>query len=123
LKLPYSWKGFLLYFLRLGSFGLGGPIALAGYMQRDLVDARRRLAGKGRIKSFVDGVTAGAVGAIAGAVIVLARRSIVDVPTAAMAAISLAVLLRFKKVPEPALILVAGIIGIALAHANYSHVD
>src|SRR5215813_4632317 len=25
------------YFLRLGSFGFGGPIALAGYMQRDLV--------------------------------------------------------------------------------------
>src|SRR5712691_12570165 len=25
------------YFLRLGSLGFGGPIALAGYMQRDLV--------------------------------------------------------------------------------------
>ncbi len=25
------------YFLRLGAFGFGGPIALAGYMQRDLV--------------------------------------------------------------------------------------
>jgi chromate transporter len=78
----------------------------------------RRLAGKGRIKSFVDGVTAGAVGAIAGAVIVLARRSIVDVPTAVMAAVSIAILLRFKKVPEPALILVAGVIGIALAHVH-----
>jgi chromate transporter len=29
------------YFLRLGTFGFGGPIALAGYMQRDLVDDRR----------------------------------------------------------------------------------
>jgi chromate transporter len=28
------------YFLRLGSSGFGGPIALVGYMQRDLVDAR-----------------------------------------------------------------------------------
>src|SRR6516165_8472894 len=34
------WE-FLLYFLRLGTFGFGGPIALAGYMQRDLVEARR----------------------------------------------------------------------------------
>src|SRR6516165_9311080 len=34
------WQ-FLLYFLRLGSFGFGGPIALAGYMQRDLVERRR----------------------------------------------------------------------------------
>jgi chromate transporter len=29
------------YFLRLGAFGFGGPIALAGYMQRDLVEGRR----------------------------------------------------------------------------------
>jgi chromate transporter len=28
------------YFLRLGAFGFGGPIALAGYMQRDLVERR-----------------------------------------------------------------------------------
>jgi chromate transporter len=32
---------FLLYFLRLGSLGFGGPIALAGHMQRDLVERRR----------------------------------------------------------------------------------
>jgi chromate transporter len=31
---------FALYFLRLGATGYGGPIALAGYMQRDLVDER-----------------------------------------------------------------------------------
>src|SRR5215471_8644748 len=31
----------LLYFLRLGSVGFGGPIVLAGYMQRDLVDEHR----------------------------------------------------------------------------------
>lgn len=30
----------MLYFLRLGTFGFGGPIALAGYMQRDLVEER-----------------------------------------------------------------------------------
>jgi chromate transporter len=29
------------YFFRLGTFGFGGPIALAGYMQRDLVEDRR----------------------------------------------------------------------------------
>src|SRR5213596_1021822 len=28
------------YFLRLGSLGFGGPIALAGYMQRDLVPGK-----------------------------------------------------------------------------------
>lgn len=34
------WR-FYLYFLRLGAAGFGGPIALAGFMQRDLVEARR----------------------------------------------------------------------------------
>jgi chromate transporter len=29
------------YFARLGTLGFGGPIALAGYMQRDLVERRR----------------------------------------------------------------------------------
>src|SRR6266516_4136488 len=33
-------QGLFLYFLRLGSFGFGGPIALAGYMRRDLVEER-----------------------------------------------------------------------------------
>src|SRR4051812_48289632 len=37
-------REFLLYFLRLGTFGFGGPIALAGYMQRDLVEQRRWLS-------------------------------------------------------------------------------
>jgi chromate transporter len=38
---PAPLRDFLLYFLRLGTFGFGGPIALAGYMQRDLVERRR----------------------------------------------------------------------------------
>ncbi|MGV3519547.1 chromate transporter [Luteitalea sp.] len=32
---------FYAYFLRLGATGFGGPIALAGFMQRDLVETRR----------------------------------------------------------------------------------
>lgn len=38
---PYTLGALLLYFLNLGTFGFGGPIALAGYMQRDLVERRR----------------------------------------------------------------------------------
>lgn len=193
---PYSLRAFLLYFFRLGALGFGGPIALAGYMQRDLVEARgwiekrdaivpflhggvvdghhwlteqqfldavavamitpgpvvitvafigylvagplgavlasigvfapcffivvlaaphyRRFAGKGRVKAFVEGVTAGAVGAIAGAVIVLARRSLVDPIAIGIALVSLLVLLRVKKLPEPLLILSAALVGIAV---------
>ena len=74
----------------------------------------RKIAGRGRIKDFVDGVTAGAVGAIAGAVVVLARKSIVDLPTIALAIGSLVVLWRVKKLPEPLLILASAAIGLAL---------
>jgi chromate transporter len=38
---PFTVRDLLLYFLHLGTFGFGGPIALAGYMQRDLVERRR----------------------------------------------------------------------------------
>src|SRR5438477_5282094 len=38
---PCTLREFLAYFVRLGAFGFGGPIALAGYMQRDLVERRR----------------------------------------------------------------------------------
>ncbi len=34
-------RAFLLYFLLLGTLGFGGPIALVGYMQRDLVEKRK----------------------------------------------------------------------------------
>src|SRR5437899_4735991 len=38
---PCTLGELLLYFLRLGTAGFGGPIALVGYMQRDLVEKRR----------------------------------------------------------------------------------
>lgn len=37
---PVSLARFCGYFLWLGTTGFGGPIALAGYMQRDLVERR-----------------------------------------------------------------------------------
>ena len=37
---PPSLAAFCGYFLRLGTLGFGGPIALAGAMQRDLVETR-----------------------------------------------------------------------------------
>jgi chromate transporter len=66
------------------------------------------------VRAFVDGVTAAATGAIAGAAFVLGRRAIVDVPTAAIAAATLVVLLTWRKVPEPAVIALAGVAGVLL---------
>jgi chromate transporter len=74
----------------------------------------KRFAGNPQVKAVVDGVTASAVGALTGAVWVLGRRAIVDVPTILIFAVGLVTVLRYKKIPEPLLILVAGMAGFLL---------
>jgi chromate transporter len=68
-----------------------------------------RFADDPRLKAFVDGVTAAATGAIAGAVYVLARRAIIDVPTILIFAATLACVIWLKRIPEPVVIAVVGI--------------
>ena len=66
------------------------------------------------IKSFVEGITAAAVGAIAGAVGVLAKRQITDLTSAAIALIVLLILIYLKKIPEPLIILLAALTGLII---------
>jgi chromate transporter len=66
-----------------------------------------------QLRAFVQGATAAATGAIAGAVVVLGFRSIYDLPTALIAVISLGVLWRFK-VQEPILVAAAGLAGLII---------
>ena len=66
-----------------------------------------------QLKAFVQGATAAATGAIAGAVVLIALRAIYDVPTAAIAVATFAVLWRFK-IPEPIVVVVAGVVGLAV---------
>lgn len=68
------------------------------------------------IKAVVDGITAAAVGAIAGAVIVLAKRQFVDVFSVIIAACTALLLLRFKKIQEPFVILMAAIVGLLIKY-------
>jgi chromate transporter len=74
----------------------------------------RRIAKNRAVKAFVDGVTAAATGAIAGAAFVLGRRAVVDIPTVAILAATALVQWRVKKVPEPVVILAAGLVGLAI---------
>jgi len=78
-----------------------------------LAPSYKRWAKNPQLNAFVSGVTAAATGAIAGAVIVLARRSVYDVTTSLIALASLMVLLRWK-VPEPILIACAAVAGLLL---------
>src|SRR5256714_8911550 len=50
-----AFAALLRYFLRLGTVGFGGPIAVVGYMQRDLVEQRKWFAKQ----DFLDGVALG----------------------------------------------------------------
>jgi len=74
-----------------------------------------RVASNARLRAFVDGATAAAVGAISGAAIVLARRSITDLPAIAICVAALIVLTWMKKLPEPIVVLAAAVVGIAVS--------
>ncbi|MGF7000232.1 chromate transporter [Paraburkholderia sp. GAS32] len=73
------------------------------------------------VKAFVDGITAAAVGAITGSVIVIARRSIVDWPTVMLALVTLVLLWRFKKLQEPVIVVAAALFGLAVYPLIHSH--
>jgi chromate transporter len=64
--------------------------------------------------AFVDGITAAAIGAIAGSVIVIAKRSISDLPTALIALATIALFWKFKKLQEPVVVLTAAVIGLLI---------
>ncbi|HUY02051.1 MAG TPA: chromate transporter [Rhodocyclaceae bacterium] len=66
------------------------------------------------VVAFVDGITAAAVGAITGSVIVIAQRSIIDIPTALLAVVTTALLWKFKKLQEPVVVAAAAAVGLVL---------
>jgi chromate transporter len=66
------------------------------------------------IVAFVEGVTSAAIGAITGAVIVLGRRSIIDIPTALLALVTIFLLWKAKRVSEPIIVLGAAVVGLIL---------
>jgi chromate transporter len=73
------------------------------------------------VKAFVDGITAAAVGAITGSVIVIARRSIVDIPTLVIGLVTIALLWRFKKLQEPVIVTAAALLGLVIYPLIHSH--
>jgi chromate transporter len=77
---------------------------------RTLLQEIRQSSG---VLAFVDGITA-AIGAIAGSVIVIAKRSIIDIPTAVIALVSIGLLWKFKKLQEPYIIAGAALVGLVI---------
>jgi chromate transporter len=99
---------------------LGGTVAALGVFLPCylfvVIPARyfRRSVHNPKVKAFVDGVTAAAAGAIAGAAFVLGRRAIIDVPTALVFGTVLLAQSRIRGNVEPLVIVCAGVVGIML---------
>jgi chromate transporter len=74
----------------------------------------KKIASNRSVKAFVDGITASVVGALAGSVVIIGTRSIIDVPTAVIALATAAVLVRLKAVKEPIVILVGALLGLLI---------
>jgi chromate transporter len=66
-----------------------------------------------QVKAFVTGATAAAAGALAGAVVVLTRQAVTDLPTTAIALATFGLLWRFK-IPGPYVVLAVGTLGLFL---------
>jgi chromate transporter len=70
-----------------------------------------RYAHNKKLSAFVEGVSAAATGAIAGAVFVLGKNAIFDIPTTLFAVVTLLILIRWK-IQEPIIITIAGLLGL-----------
>ena len=92
----------------LGVFGPVFAITLSAAPHFD------RLKANHRIGAFVGGVTAAATGALAGAVWVLARRTIVDPTTVAITGVALVLVVGRRRLPDPLVMLAAALVGIVL---------
>ncbi len=66
------------------------------------------------IKAFVEGLTAAAIGALVGAVMIIAYRQLTDLPTIAIGTLSALILLYFKRMREPILIGICALLGYIL---------
>jgi chromate transporter len=74
----------------------------------------KKIAKNKSVKAFVDGITAAVIGALVGSVIIIATRSIVDIPTAIIAISAVLILIYIKKIHEPHIILAAALVGLLI---------
>ena len=75
----------------------------------------RKYGSRPTLAAIVDGVTAAAIGAIAGAVVVLGRRAIVDLTTGLVALVALLILWKSpRRIPEPLIVAAAAIFGLVV---------
>ena len=79
-----------------------------------LAPSFEKIAKNVSIKAFVDGITASAIGALVGSVIIIGLRSIVDIPTVIIAIAAVLALVYIKKLQEPYIIGIAALLGLLI---------
>jgi chromate transporter len=79
-----------------------------------LAPSFKKIAKNASIKAFVDGITASVIGALVGSVIIIALRSIIDIPTIIITVFAVLALIRFKKLQEPYIIGIAAVTGLLI---------
>jgi chromate transporter len=94
----------------VAAFGIFAPVWVFNVVVGRLFLRHRR---NPQVRGFVQGATAAAVGAIAGAAVVLGHQAITDVVTVAIFGVAL-LILSFKKLKEPYVVGVAGLAGLLL---------
>lgn len=79
-----------------------------------LAPSFKKIAKNSSVKAFVDGITATVIGALLGAVIVIAMRALIDIPTVLIAAGSMLALIYVKKIQEPYIIVIGALAGLLI---------
>jgi chromate transporter len=97
--------------------GIAGGTLWALFTFFTAAGAFRKYGKRPAIAAFVKGVTAAAVGAITGAVIILGQRTVIDIPTVLIALVTLTLLWRWKKIPEPFIVVGAAVVGLVVYSA------
>ncbi|MGE0441372.1 MAG: chromate efflux transporter [Gemmatimonadales bacterium] len=102
--------------------GLGGAAAaaLGVFLPTWLVvvlaaPAYARLSRSATIRLLAQGVTAAATGGLVGAVVLIAARSLVDLPAALLAVAAMVVLAAWPRLPEPVVLAIGGVLGLVVS--------
>jgi len=74
----------------------------------------KKISKNRNIKHFVQGIIAAIIGALVGSIIMMAQKTIIDYYTLIIAGLTLLIILKFKKIPIPYIIIASAILGIII---------
>jgi chromate transporter len=119
----YSLSELVLYFLKLGSIGFGGPVALVGYMYRDLVEPRHWIAED----DYKEGLTLaqlmpGPLAAQLAMYLGYVRYRVLGATAAGivLALVTVGLIWKVKKLPDPVVVAIAAVIGLIAFPGTHS---